>query len=255
MSYQPQSIFDTELELHEYEPQSVYDTVLDLDESVATIDPVASSVNASSPHDADGESASTVTVVLVDTNSDPVTGLSNADFSVNVTGSGTAGTVTETATEGTYTFEVTNVVAETVTVTVTAEGIELNDNPQIVFEAVLNVVNVSPENEAEGVSRTPTLLFNETGEVPENRYYQINIVAIATAGTTPDFDQAIKTTQIYVPNVDNQEFTLSEQLASDQWYAWKIVAKLMPEQAEYVQTFDGNDNDPLPEEWESEVLL
>ncbi len=135
-----------------------------------------------------------------------------------------------------------------------AIGNVANFTLQEVTEQVDKVVNISPENGATGVSRTPTLTFTEEGEIPANRYYQIMAVAIATQGTTPDFNEGIKVTQEWVDQ-ENQEFTPSEQLDSDQWYAWKIVPKLMPEQAEYVETFDGNDNDPLPEEWESEVLL
>ena len=186
------------------------------------VDPALSSVNTTSPHDADGESASTVTVVLVDTESNPVTGLINSDFSISLTGSASDGVVTETATQGTYTFEVTNTEAETVTVTVVADGVELNDNPQIAFDEVLTVTNVSPADGAQGVSRTPTLQWSEDN-APANRYYQVNIVPIANQGATPDFSESTKVT------VEGLSYAVPDELLSTQWYAWKIIAKILPE--------------------------
>jgi hypothetical protein len=72
---------------------------------------------------------------VVDTNGNVVGGLQGSDFAITVSGSAAAGAISETATEGIYTFDVTNTVAETVTVTVTASGTELSDQPQIVFES------------------------------------------------------------------------------------------------------------------------
>ena len=94
-----------------------------------------STVTATSPHTADGVDASTVTIVLMDGEGNAITGLTNGDFSIGLTGSAAAGTVSETATPGTYEVAVTNTVAETVTVTVTADGEQLSDQPQIVFGA------------------------------------------------------------------------------------------------------------------------
>ncbi|HEX6307113.1 MAG TPA: invasin domain 3-containing protein [Longimicrobiales bacterium] len=96
---------------------------------------------------ADGTTASTVTITLVDPAGAPVAGLAPADFTVGVTGSAVASPVTETGTPGTYTFTVTNTVAEVVTVTVTAVGVQLSSQPTIQFVTVspsLSTVTASP---------------------------------------------------------------------------------------------------------------
>jgi hypothetical protein len=110
-------------------------------ESVNIIDPSASSVTATTPHVADGADASQVTLSLVNTNGDPASGLAGNQFTIGLTGSATAGSVSETSTPGTYTFEVINTVAEQVTVTVTADGIVLDDAPSILFEAPALVID------------------------------------------------------------------------------------------------------------------
>ncbi|HEX6132624.1 MAG TPA: invasin domain 3-containing protein, partial [Longimicrobiales bacterium] len=84
---------------------------------------------------ADGTAASTVTVVLADAFGNAIGGLSDAGFSVALTGSAQRTTVVETATPGTYTFGVTDKTAETVTVTITAAGVQLSQQPQIQFVA------------------------------------------------------------------------------------------------------------------------
>ena len=90
---------------------------------------------------ADGEAASTVTIRLMDANENPIGGLVDGDFDVELTdgqGGGTdasRSTVTETTTAGTYTFDVTNTTAEEVTVIVTARGTTLNARPTIQFVA------------------------------------------------------------------------------------------------------------------------
>ncbi|MCA1800778.1 MAG: carboxypeptidase-like regulatory domain-containing protein, partial [Actinobacteria bacterium] len=56
-------------------------------------------------------------------------------FTVNVGTNAVSGTVTETTTDGTYTFIVTNTTIETVTVTITADGVTLDDQPTIEFQA------------------------------------------------------------------------------------------------------------------------
>lgn len=111
------------------------------DEQQAVVDPAASIVTATTPHAANGADASQVTITLIDTNGNPVAGLTAGLFSITLTGSASAGSVSETAVAGTYVFEVTNSVAEQVTVTVTADGVELNDNPVILFEEPVFVID------------------------------------------------------------------------------------------------------------------
>jgi adhesin/invasin len=82
---------------------------------------------------ADGSSASTVTVQLRDGGGNPVSGLTNADFSVALTGTAAATAVAQTGTVGTYQFDVTSTTPGMVTVTVTASGVTLDDRPQVRF--------------------------------------------------------------------------------------------------------------------------
>jgi hypothetical protein len=121
-------------------PEIVFEADEDPD---PVVDASASSVSATSPHTADGEDASLVTVVLVDTEGDPVAGLEDADFEIELTGSAVAGPVTESSEAGTYEFEVTSETAGEVTVTVTAAGVELDDKPMLMFEAAEIVVDAS----------------------------------------------------------------------------------------------------------------
>ncbi|MDZ7755145.1 invasin domain 3-containing protein [Rhodohalobacter sp.] len=98
---------------------------VDADNSAVTADPVTLQAG----------SASTVTIDLRDGSNNPVSGLTDTDFTIGLTGSATAGTVSETATDGTYSFAVNNTVAESVTVTVAAGGVTLTDSPSITFTA------------------------------------------------------------------------------------------------------------------------
>jgi hypothetical protein len=91
------------------------------------------SVNPQTGVLADGADAATVTLVLEDAHGNPVSGLTNSDFAIAVTGSAQAGTVSAGTPPGTYAFEVTNTVAETVTVTVTARSVQLTQQPMITF--------------------------------------------------------------------------------------------------------------------------
>jgi hypothetical protein len=102
-----------------------------------------SSVSADPDTDvtADGETASEVTVQLRDSEGNPIGGLGSGAFDVQLT-DGQGGTtdaqptaVTETTTDGTYTFAVTNTTAEDVTVIVTADGVTLDQQPTIQFVA------------------------------------------------------------------------------------------------------------------------
>ena len=95
---------------------------------------------------ADGSSASTVTVELRDGGGNPIGGRTDDAFSVALTGAAVATGVTETATAGTYQFGVTNAAPELVTVTVTVDGVTLDDAPEILF---------TTEEEAEAVGTGP----------------------------------------------------------------------------------------------------
>jgi surface protein len=114
---------------------------IDFEAPVQVVDATDSEVTATTPHIADGVDASTVTVVLKDDTGDPISGFTNADFLIELTGSGFASEVTESGTPGTYTFTVSDDVAEIVTVTITTAGKELDDNPEIEFQAPIQIVD------------------------------------------------------------------------------------------------------------------
>jgi hypothetical protein len=94
-----------------------------------------SGVSTTSPHTADGTDASTVTITLADGFGNEITGLGNAAFGVDVGVNASAGLVSETATDGTYEFAVTNTTIETVMVVITADGVTLDEQPTIEFQA------------------------------------------------------------------------------------------------------------------------
>ncbi|MCA1800268.1 MAG: Ig-like domain-containing protein, partial [Actinobacteria bacterium] len=119
-----------------------------------SVDADNSTVNAS-PANLQAGSTSTVTVDLRDGSNNPVSGLTETDFTIGLTGSATAGTISETATDGTYSFAVNNTVAESVTVTVAADGVTLTNSPSITFTA------------ADAVSLDIQSGNNQTGTVSE----------------------------------------------------------------------------------------
>ena len=88
------------------------------------VDAGNSSVSAS-PETLQAGDNSTLTIELRDGGDNPVTGLSDSDFEITVTGSGTAGTVTESGSTGNYSATVSNTSAEQVTASVTADGVSV----------------------------------------------------------------------------------------------------------------------------------
>ena len=109
---------------------------VEFEEIETFVDGSSSSVDATSPHDADGSDASTVTVSLIDDQGDAMDDVSTGSFDIDVSGNGQVASDVSNEGGGEYEFLVTNNTAETVTVTVTVQGIELDDTPEIVFEAV-----------------------------------------------------------------------------------------------------------------------
>ncbi|MCA1800278.1 MAG: hypothetical protein LC650_03205, partial [Actinobacteria bacterium] len=114
---------------------------------------VSNSTVTANPTTIQAGSDSEVTVEVRDGSNNPISGLGSGDFNISVSNSGSAGTISETATDGTYTFDVTNEVAEEVTVTVTATGTTLDDAPVINFTAAdpdLMVITTQPETSVAG---------------------------------------------------------------------------------------------------------
>ncbi len=114
-----------------------------------------STVSATSPHTANGSDASTLTIEVKDPNGNPVGGLADSDFGLSGLGSASATTITETSTSGTYEADLTNATAEQITVSVTADGITLDDTPSVTFEAgaisaSTSTVNATSPHTADG---------------------------------------------------------------------------------------------------------
>lgn len=101
--------------------------------ATASIDTGQSGVDATSPHFGDGIDESTLTISVVDSGGDPVTGLTDSDFDIHLTGDASiAGQIVESAI-GEYEVTVTNTEAETVDVTVTADSVEIDQQATIEF--------------------------------------------------------------------------------------------------------------------------
>src|SRR6056297_462944 len=151
-------------------------------ESSGDPDPVVaadlSSLSATSPHLADGEDPSFVTVTLIDTDGNPIEGFDLANLSVQVTGNAVPTAPDGLSNPGEYGFTVTNGTAETVTVTVTADGVELTDQPQIVFEepqqpvdAVLSSVTATTPHLADGEDQSlVTVALQDANGNPIDRF-------------------------------------------------------------------------------------
>jgi len=147
-----------------------------------------SEVTATTPHTADGIDQSTVTVVLRDEEDDPISGLTSAEFLIDVTGSATAAEIAETGTAGTYSFTVTNSVTEIVTITVTADGTELDDQPGIDFEsppqvvdATLSEVTATTPHAADGADEsTVTVVLRDEEDDPITGFASANFLIEAT---------------------------------------------------------------------------
>lgn len=108
-----------------------------LSEPVAPgIDAAASTVTATTPHFATGVDSSLVTVVIIDTEGNPMSGFTNSDFVITLIGSAQHGFISETATVGTYQFSIANSIAENVLVIVEVNGTELIERPTIIFEPI-----------------------------------------------------------------------------------------------------------------------
>ncbi|MDZ7694027.1 MAG: invasin domain 3-containing protein [Balneolaceae bacterium] len=141
----------------------------------ADVDASVSSVTASSPHAADGKDASTVTIELADQFGNAIGGLADEDFAIGLSGSGASSrtAVSETGTAGTYQTKVTSTAAEEVTVTVTADGVQLEDQPSITFESgpAANIEIVTQPGQTatgEPISGPPAVLLTDAQNNPVN---------------------------------------------------------------------------------------
>ena len=114
-------------------------------------------------------SNSTVTIEVRDSSTDLIGGLVEGDFVIDLTGDATVvpASFEETATAGIYEVDVTNNTAEVVTVTITADDIELNDKPTITFtpgavSASASTVSVNPSSVSVGDNSTVTISVRDS---------------------------------------------------------------------------------------------
>ncbi|MCA1800290.1 MAG: hypothetical protein LC650_03265, partial [Actinobacteria bacterium] len=78
---------------------------------------------------------STLTIQVRDEFNNEIEGLTIDDFTINLSGDAVTTETFEETSAGTYQTDVTNNTDETVTVTVTVDGVQLDDEPSIIFEA------------------------------------------------------------------------------------------------------------------------
>ena len=165
---------------------------IDFEAPVQVVDATDSEVTATTPHVADGVDKSIVTVILKDQENDPIGGYTSADFSIEPSGSATAGEIAETGTAGTYTFSVTNTVPETVTIIVKAGGTELNDQPTIIFEAPEQTVNsensevtATSPHVADGLDESiVTVILRDDTNAPVTEFTDTNFLIELTGSAT-----------------------------------------------------------------------
>ncbi|MEX2363807.1 MAG: invasin domain 3-containing protein, partial [Balneolaceae bacterium] len=108
-----------------------------------------SEVTATSPHTADGEDASTITITLKDANGNTIRGVEEGDFILTYGDHAELSEFIE-AGDGVYTYDLTNTKAEELAITVTVDGIELDKKPEILFQtgaisAANSSVNADPD--------------------------------------------------------------------------------------------------------------
>lgn len=120
--------------------------------SPAEASPSESSAKASPEVLQSGET-SVVTVELRDFSGNPIGGLENADFNINLEGNASAGSISELSTPGTYRFDVSSIAVGDVAVNITANNVLLDDSPVITFEPGIPsemIIVVQPEDSRSG---------------------------------------------------------------------------------------------------------
>jgi adhesin/invasin len=110
------------------------DVTLNVIVNPGEIDAELSSVGATSPHVADGEDASTISIRVVEGQENPIANLEANDFDLDVGENAEVSDFTDVG-DGDYTFSLTNTVAGEVTIQVTVDGTELDNSPIVEFVA------------------------------------------------------------------------------------------------------------------------
>lgn len=196
----------------------------DCSEPVQIVDAGNSSVIATSPHIADGVDTSVAAVVVRDEDDQPMTGLANDDFLIELTGSAIASDVEETDTPGTYTFTITNTEIETVSLTITVQGVELDDQPEIDFEtppqvvsSELSFVTATSPHIADGVDASEINVFlrDEKDEVISGLSADDFVIEISGSATASKISEDIKPGTYTFELVSTKPETVSVIITAD----------------------------------------
>lgn len=149
--YTPEQAGNDQIEIL-YENQPVADSPYTSIISSGEISPAESSVTAT-PHTLTIGEYSTVTIELQDAFNNPITGLVDSDFTIDLGTETTQTPIEETSEAGVYEFEFTSDIPETVTMLISANGITLDDAPEITFQPPVPheiIIVVQPQNSRSG---------------------------------------------------------------------------------------------------------
>nr|WP_245212727.1 filamin/ABP280 repeat domain-containing protein [Rhodohalobacter sp. SW132] len=120
--------------------------------SPADISPSVSTVTADPLALSPGE-YSTVTIELRDEFDNPISGLGDSDFTVSLGEETNRSSIEETSSAGVYEFEFTSEITETVNVSISANGVNLEDEPEVEFHPPIPheiIIEVQPQNSRSG---------------------------------------------------------------------------------------------------------
>lgn len=133
--------------------------------SAAQTNPSNSSVNVKPEILQSGET-SVVTVEVRDNRGNPIGGLQNEDFNINLDGNASTGSVTESSSQGTYNFNLSSISVGDVIVVVSANGVLLDDSPVVTFEPGIPsemIIVIQPEDSPSGqlIEGPPTVRITD----------------------------------------------------------------------------------------------
>jgi len=158
-----------------------------------TVSADQSTVDATTPVDADGTSTTTITITAKDAFGTPLQGIPDANIVVASTGTGNTITQPTTATDaaGQTTATMSSTVPETKTISVTINGVAITDTASVVFEppdpsAAQSTVEATTPVVADGTSTTTiTITANDASGTPIPGIAPGDVVVAATgAGNT-----------------------------------------------------------------------
>ena len=201
-----------------------------------SVDATTSTVVADPSTDvlADGEDHSTLTVTVRDAAENPITDLSAGNFSIDAEGAVNGSIATDGS--GNYSFDLTHTVAETVNVTVTVDGVELDDVPEVTF--VAGSVDITESS----VVADPT-----TGVVADGADYSTITVTVRDAEGNPITDLTADDFEIDLPaNASNT--AVDTDAADEGMYTFEVTSTDAGTISVTV-VVDGVELDPVPVEF------